>query len=207
MSFANSSVPVIPLTRDGRWMLAEIAAKMLTEGGDVKALKKVHQNTLWLVIKHGQTNLPLHHNFNFVYVCYDKNEIANHHLPIKKVEFTRLSHYLSDDSNTSSPDEDMAALFKEYTRQEATVTNIERAFSVGALIISQSLKEISKRRCEEKKKAAKSVCTKGIGGKRQHRSTNITYRGSIGIVPDKEDVLRSDLCRNEGVKGGKCTKF
>ena len=167
MFSAKSSVPVIPLTRDGRWMLAEIVAKLLTEGGDVKALKKLHQNTLWLVIERGQTNLPLHHNFSFVYVCYDKNEIANCHLPIKKVEFTRLSHYLSDNSNTSSPDEDMATLFQEYTRQEATVANIERAYSVGALIPSQLLKERLEGRCEEKKKAAESVC-KGIGGKRDY---------------------------------------
>ena len=104
-----------------------------------------------------------------------------------------------------TPDEDMATLFKEYAGQEATVTNIEQAFSVGTLILSQSLKEILKRRSEEKKKAAESVCTKGIGGKRLHRSTNITYRESISIVPDKAGVLRSDLCRNEGVKGGKCT--
>ena len=73
MSFANSSVPVIPLTRDGRWMLEETAAKMLTEGGDVKAFNKLHKDTLWLVIERGQTNLPLHHKFNFVYLCYDQN--------------------------------------------------------------------------------------------------------------------------------------
>ena len=50
------------------------------------------------------------------------------------------------------------------------------------------------------------MCTKGIGGKRLYDATNITHRESIGIVLDKAGVLRSDQCRNEGVKGGKCTK-
>ena len=101
----------------------------------------------------------------------------------------------------------MATLLKEYTGEEATVSNIEQAFSVGALILSQFLEEILNRRREEKKKVAESVCTKGIGGRRLYGANNITYCESIGIVPDKAGVLRSDLCRNEGVKGGKCTKF
>ena len=50
------------------------------------------------------------------------------------------------------------------------------------------------------------MCTKGIGGKRLYEATNITYRESIGIVLDQAGVLCSNLCRNEGVKGGKCTK-
>ena len=50
------------------------------------------------------------------------------------------------------------------------------------------------------------MCTNGIGRKRLYHATNITYRESIDIVPDKAGVLRSDLCRNEGVKGGKFTK-
>ena len=97
MSFTNTSVPVIPLTRDGRWMLKEAAAKMLTEGGDVKAFNKLHKDTLWLVIKRWQTNLPLHHKFNFVYLCYDQNQIANRSLPIKKAEFTRWSDEIQCD--------------------------------------------------------------------------------------------------------------
>ena len=59
-------------------MLAETAAKMLTEDGDVKVFNKLHKDTPWLVvIERGQTNLPLRHKFNFVYLCYDQNEIAN----------------------------------------------------------------------------------------------------------------------------------
>ena len=65
-----------------------------------------------------------------------------------------MSHYLSDKSNISSPDDKMATLFKKYTREEVTVTNIEQAFSIGALILSQSLEEILNRRNEEKKKVA-----------------------------------------------------
>ena len=68
-------------------MLEETAAKMLTEGGHVKVFRKLHTNTLWVVIERGQTNLALHCHFNFVYLCYDENVIASSHLPIKKVEF------------------------------------------------------------------------------------------------------------------------
>ena len=72
MSLSSTSV-VIPLTRGGHWILEEIAAEMLTEGGDVKAFNKLHRDTLWVVIKHELINLPLHHKFNFVYLCYDQN--------------------------------------------------------------------------------------------------------------------------------------
>ena len=40
------------------------------------------------------------------------------------------------------------------------------------------------------------MCTKGIGGKRLYKATNITYHESIGIVLNQMDVLRSELCRN-----------
>ena len=101
----------------------------------------------------------------------------------------------------------MATLFKACIGEEAKVTNIEQDFSVGALILSQLLKEILIRHNEEKEKAAESLCTKGIERMRLYKATNTTYCKSIGIVLDQTGVLRSDLCRNEGVKGGKCTKF
>ena len=41
MSFAHSSLPVIPLTRDRRWMLEEETAKILTVGGDVDHFKLI----------------------------------------------------------------------------------------------------------------------------------------------------------------------
>ena len=194
MSLTKSSIPVILLTRDGRWMLEEDAAKYLTVGGDVKAFNRFHRNQLWIHSERGPSNLSPHCKFNFVYVCYDRNVMASSHLPITKVEFTKVSHYLSDESNTSSPDEYMATLFERYTGVVATESNIKLAFLVGALIRSQSLEEILNRRQEEKKKAAESLCTKGIGGKRLREATNITYRESIGIVLDKMGVLRSDLC-------------
>ena len=45
------------------------------------------------------------------------------------------------------------------------------------------------------------MCTWGIGEKRLYKVTNITYCESIGIVLDQTDVVRSDVCRNKGVKG------
>ena len=62
---------------------------MLTEDINVKAFNKLHKDTLWFVIDRRPTNLPLHHKFNFVYLCYDQNQIANRSLPIKKAEFAQ----------------------------------------------------------------------------------------------------------------------
>ena len=44
-----------------------------------------------------------------------------------------FSHYLSDKSNTSSPD-NMATLIKAYTGKEATLTNIKQAFQLAHLL-------------------------------------------------------------------------
>ena len=192
MSFTNSSIPVILLTRGGRWMLEEEAAKNLTGSGDVKAFRQLHKNQLWVHTERGPSHLTLHSHFNFVYLCYDRNVVASSHLPITKVEFTKVSHYLSDESNTSSPDVDMASLFERYTGVVASETNIALAFLGGALIRSHSLEERLNTRDEEKKKAAESLCFNGIGGKRLYGATNITHRESIGIVLDKAGVLRSD---------------
>ena len=139
-STAPFSVRVVPLTRGGCWVLEETAAEMLTDCGGVKTFNKLRKDSLWVVIERRPTNLLVHKKN--VYLCYDKNQNAARSLPIKKGGFARLSHYLSDESNTSFPDDNMAELFKVYTGEEATVTTIKLAFSVGALILSQSLEKI-----------------------------------------------------------------
>ena len=79
----------------GRWMPIEEAAALLT-GGDVKLFHKEHKNTSWIVIERGPTNLSLHQQFQFVYICSDQGMIASRNLSIKKGKWARLSDHYSD---------------------------------------------------------------------------------------------------------------
>ena len=75
-------------------------------------------------------------SFSFAYIHPDPSANASAAMVIDKNKWVRVCIHFSDEKNVLSPNPEMASLFEDYTGMKASPSNIQKAFQLKVLTLS-----------------------------------------------------------------------